>query len=56
TLTPMGGRLLRRWILYPLLNLDAIRERLGAVSFFVDAPVVLEGIRDALDGMGDIER
>ncbi len=56
TLTPMGGRLLKRWILYPLLNLVAIRDRLEAVSFLRDAPIVLERIRDALEGIGDIER
>ena len=35
TLTPMGGRLLKRWMLLPLKDITAIEERLDAVSYFL---------------------
>jgi DNA mismatch repair protein MutS len=56
TLTPMGARLLRTWILYPLVNPKPIRERLEAVSFLMNSPLILEEVRGTLSGMGDMER
>lgn len=56
TLTPMGTRMLKKWIGYPLLDLDHIRRRLGAVASFRDDPVFREGIRDELQGIYDLER
>jgi DNA mismatch repair protein MutS len=56
TLTPMGGRLLKKWILYPLVEVEAIKERLDAVSSLREDLLLLDAIREALDGMGDIER
>ena len=56
TLTPMGGRLLRRWLNQPLLDVEAIRRRLDAVDFFVgDTPARLE-LREGLRAIGDLER
>jgi len=56
TLTPMGSRLLRQWILTPLTDRKAIEARLDAVELFEGDPVGREAVRDALDGVRDIER
>ena len=56
TLTPMGARLLRQWILTPLTERKAIDSRLDAVSLFARDPIGREAVRDALDGVRDIER
>ena len=56
TLTPMGARLLRRWITAPLLDVVAIEARLDAVAAFVDDAVVREQVRNALRQVRDLER
>ena len=56
TLTPMGARLLRKWISYPLLEPDPIEERLSAVSFLKDSPLLRQDIRDELKDIYDLER
>jgi DNA mismatch repair protein MutS len=56
TVTPMGGRRLRDWILYPLLEPAAIGRRLDAVEALVEGLEAREGLRAALDGVGDLER
>src|SRR5262249_45823817 len=44
----MGGRLLARWLAYPLRELSAINERLDAISAFLAQPSALDGAREAL--------
>lgn len=56
TLTPMGGRLLRRWLGQPLLDIDAIRSRHDAVEAFYSQSRMRMGIRELLRGLGDVER
>lgn len=56
TQTPMGSRLLRQWMLTPLTNKSAIDSRLDAVALFARDPIGREAVRDALDGVRDIER
>ena len=56
TMTPMGTRLLKKWIVYPLTNIDKIRDRLGAVSCFRDDPILREEIRGQLKGIYDLGR
>jgi DNA mismatch repair protein MutS len=56
TLTPMGGRLLRRWILAPLVDPVAINARLDAVDVLVRDGRGRERLREALDGVRDLER
>jgi DNA mismatch repair protein MutS len=56
TLTPMGSRLLRQWILTPLTDKAAIDARLDAVHLFAKDPIGREAVREALDGVRDIER
>ena len=56
TLTPMGARLLRRWLTAPLLDKAAIEERLEAVAAFVDDALLRERIRTELRQVRDLER
>jgi len=56
TLTPMGSRLLRQWLLTPLTDKKAIDRRLAAVALFTQDPIGREAMRSALDGVRDIER
>ncbi len=56
TMTPMGARLLRRWILSPLSNPATISHRLEAVATAVDRSRARSDAREALDGVRDLER
>lgn len=56
TATPMGGRMLRRWLGRPLLQVEAINRRLDAVQAFVERPSTGAELRQALRGLGDLER
>lgn len=66
TVTPMGARLLRRWILQPLVDLDRIQERLDAVGELVGSQeagsrgaggaFLRADLRRLLDGLHDVER
>jgi len=56
TVTPMGARLLRSWLLSPLRAPEEIGERLDAVTAGVRDPVRRAAVREALDGVRDLER
>jgi DNA mismatch repair protein MutS len=56
TATPMGQRLLRQWLLAPLMERAAIEQRLDAVTVLVRDPIGRASLRTALDGVRDIER
>ncbi|MCE2902945.1 MAG: DNA mismatch repair protein MutS [Gemmatimonas sp.] len=56
TTTPMGQRLLRQWLLAPLLERHVIEARLEAVTVLVRDPVGRAALREALDGVRDVER
>src|SRR6202451_600377 len=56
TLTPMGKRLLRAWLLRPSLDLAEINARLDAVEAGVKDTIAREELRRALDGVLDLER
>jgi DNA mismatch repair protein MutS len=56
TVTPMGSRLLRSWLLSPLMDIGAIRRRQDAVQYFVDDYKVRQEVRALLREMCDIER
>jgi DNA mismatch repair protein MutS len=56
TLTPMGARLLRQWLLAPLTDRVAIERRLDAVALLVADERRRAALRDALDGVRDVER
>jgi len=56
TVTPMGSRLLHRWLLFPLKDPKAINERLNIVEAFFKAPDDRDDIADCLRRVGDLER
>ena len=56
TRTPMGARLLRRWLGQPLLDLEMIHRRQDAVEHYVADALARAAIRQALNKIGDIER
>jgi DNA mismatch repair protein MutS len=56
TITPMGGRLLRRWLTHPLKQLDSIQQRLKRVEILFEQRTVRTDIRESLKKIGDLER
>ncbi|MFN6380588.1 MAG: DNA mismatch repair protein MutS, partial [Flavobacteriales bacterium] len=56
TVSPMGGRLLRRWILLPLKEVSLIEQRLAVVDYFNHHNEVLENLSTELKHIGDLER
>ncbi len=56
TLTPMGSRMLKRWMVLPLKELEKIEERLSIVDAFHADNDLTESIAEAMDGIGDLER
>jgi DNA mismatch repair protein MutS len=56
TLTPMGARLLREWILHPLRDLETITRRQDLIAAFYDEPARLAAVRDILRDIRDMER
>jgi DNA mismatch repair protein MutS len=56
TVTPMGGRLLRKWVVLPLLDQQAIRSRHTVVRAFVENAVLLQDLDEHLRKIGDLER
>jgi DNA mismatch repair protein MutS len=56
TCTPMGGRLLRQWLQYPLLSCSGIAERQEAIYSFLNRPAVSKKARQLLSQVRDLER
>lgn len=56
TVSPMGGRLLKRWIVMPLIDLNLIYERLDAVQFFSENQTISTDLRNLVRQIGDLER
>ena len=56
TVTPMGARLLKRWMLFPLKDPEAINSRLDVVEYFMRDPEAREAVATLLEGVGDLER
>ena len=56
TISPMGARMLRRWILFPLKDVKAINDRLDVVEYFFRHPDERDAIKTALEQVGDLER
>ncbi len=56
TITPMGSRLLKRWMALPLKDIGPINERLAAVEHFMKYPELKENLEDYLRQIGDLER
>ena len=56
TVTPMGGRMLRRWIVFPLKDVKPINERLDMVEYFFREPDFKQLIDNEFQRIGDLER
>jgi DNA mismatch repair protein MutS len=56
TISPMGGRLLKRWISLPLKDIQPVNERLDIVQFLVENISVKENISSLIRQVGDLER
>ncbi len=56
TLTPMGGRMLRKWIVLPLKSKEEIDKRIDSVEVLTNEEEVLELLQDGLERIGDLER
>ena len=56
TVTPMGSRKLRRWLLFPLKDPQAINDRLDVVEHFFRTPDDCTALCEMLQGIGDLER
>ncbi|MGV8091601.1 MAG: DNA mismatch repair protein MutS [Mangrovibacterium sp.] len=56
TISPMGSRMLKRWIALPLKEIPAINERLSVVDYFVAHPDEKEQLEDQIRQIGDLER
>lgn len=56
TITPMGGRMLRRWVVFPLKDVAIINERLDIVDHFFRASDFRNNIDEQFHQMGDLER
>jgi DNA mismatch repair protein MutS len=56
TVSPMGARLLKRWLLMPLKDKTRIQERLDAVEYFIKDPVLRSALAQHIHECGDIER
>lgn len=56
TSTPMGSRMLRRWVVFPLKDIQRINQRLDGVEYFFREPDFRYRIDDDLGRIGDLER
>ncbi|HEV9037690.1 MAG TPA: DNA mismatch repair protein MutS [Puia sp.] len=56
TVSPMGARLLKRWMLMPLKDARQVRQRLDAVEFFIKDPGLRSTLSQHIQACGDIER
>ena len=56
TISPMGARLLKRWVVFPLKDEKPINERLDVVEFFFREPEFKDFIEEKLHLIGDLER
>ena len=56
TVSPMGGRLLKRWLALPLKNIDSIKKRHELVKFFIDSDAFSQTVSYQLQQISDLER
>ncbi len=56
TISPMGGRMLKRWMALPLKNVETITRRHEVVSYLLEEPQVLDKIKTNIKRIGDLER
>jgi DNA mismatch repair protein MutS len=56
TKSPMGARLLKRWLIFPLQSLEQINQRLSAVANFLEAKETATTLHETIESCGDLER
>ena len=56
TVSPMGARLLKRWIIFPLKSIKPIQERLDAVEYLIKSTELREQLVSSISNVGDLER
>ncbi len=56
TVSPMGSRLMYKWVILPLIDSQAINKRLDVVQYFVDHHDLIESYTSAITQVGDLER
>lgn len=56
TISPMGGRLLKRWLALPLIDIDKIQQRHEVVQYLLDDAPILSKIQHQIKRIGDLER
>src|SRR6056297_708120 len=56
TISPMGGRMIKRWLALPLKDIQKIKDRHQVVSHLMDKEVLLEKFQSNISQMGDLER
>jgi DNA mismatch repair protein MutS len=56
TISPMGSRMLKRWIALPLKQLQPIQDRLNSVEYMVSTPTFMQALTEEIRQVGDLER
>ncbi len=56
TKSPMGARLLKRWLIFPLQSVEQINQRLSAVAHFIETKETAVSLQDTIESCGDLER
>ena len=56
TVSPMGSRMLKRWMILPLKDIQPIKERLDIVTFFVKNTLLRDSLIAEINNLGDLER
>jgi DNA mismatch repair protein MutS len=56
TVTPMGARMMKKWVVLPLKEKDAIQQRLDSVKVFTEDQELLNNVRATMKQIGDLER
>ncbi|MCL4155622.1 UNVERIFIED_CONTAM: hypothetical protein GTU68_010440 [Idotea baltica] len=56
TISPMGGRMIKRWLALPLKNIQKIRNRHQVISHLIESETLLEKLQTNIKQMGDLER
>ncbi|NNE76403.1 MAG: DNA mismatch repair protein MutS, partial [Pricia sp.] len=56
TFSPMGGRLLKRWLALPLKNVEKIRRRHQVIAYLSNTEITLQKLQHSIKQMGDLER
>jgi DNA mismatch repair protein MutS len=56
TISPMGGRLLKRWLAFPLKNIEKIRRRHQSITYLKEQDAMLQKLQHTIKKIGDLER